>query len=254
MKILRTLAALALAVGTQACASVVSDTESATYIETDPEKARCELHGQDFKRIVETPNSLNLPAKAAPLTIACKANGYKTTTEKLDTETDGWIFGNILLGGIIGIAIDAARGAGQKYPPKVSVILTPEQFATVASRDEFYDRRKKVAEEKWSKAIGEIESRCSPGADSQPVECSGDVLDKAKAERNKEIAQLEIDRTSSIIGGPTAMPIPAAMISPSPQGKGDVSEQLKSLKKMQDDGLITPADYEIQKQRLLQRL
>ena len=28
-----------------ACASIVSNNESTTYIETDPEKSRCELHG-----------------------------------------------------------------------------------------------------------------------------------------------------------------------------------------------------------------
>jgi PBP1b-binding outer membrane lipoprotein LpoB len=45
---------LALALVLPGCASIVSDNNSGTYIETDPEKARCELHGQDFKRVVDT--------------------------------------------------------------------------------------------------------------------------------------------------------------------------------------------------------
>mgnify|MGYP001010576331 FL=1 len=93
------------------CASVVSKTDSTTYLETDPEKARCVLHGQDFKRVVTTPDSIQLPSAAAPITVACEAEGYKTATAVLDTKSDGWIWGNILLGGVIGAVVDGARGA-----------------------------------------------------------------------------------------------------------------------------------------------
>jgi len=51
-----------LALVLSGCASIVSESESTTYIETDPETARCELHGQDFKRVVTTPTSIHLPA------------------------------------------------------------------------------------------------------------------------------------------------------------------------------------------------
>jgi hypothetical protein len=191
--------AVALAAGLSACASIVSENQSVTYIETDPEKARCELHGQDFKRVIETPNSIGLPAEAAPITVACKAPGYRTTTGTLDTKLDGWIFGNILFGGLVGIVIDAARGAGQKYPPRFSLVLDPESFASAAARDEFYDRQRKTAEDKWAKTIRDAESRCGSVTDSERSSCQAN-LDLARTEREKELKEIEARRLSARVG------------------------------------------------------
>lgn len=200
MKSAKTLPVLVLALATQACASVVSDDKSTTYIETDPENARCELHGQDFKRIINTPNSISLPAEAAPLTIACKAAGYATTTENLDTKADGWIFGNILLGGIVGIAIDAARGAGQKYPPRVTVILQPETFTSSSVRDEWFDSRKTTIEKFWEKQIAAARN-CPGRNDSSPSASCDSAISEAKARRDEEIKQLEEKRARARVGG-----------------------------------------------------
>lgn len=94
-----------------ACASIVSDNDTTTHLQTEPEVARCELRGKNLDRVVHTPHSVNLPASAAPITVARKADGYRTATAELDTSTDGWIFGNVLFGGVVGTAVDAVRGA-----------------------------------------------------------------------------------------------------------------------------------------------
>lgn len=199
MKLLRATGAGALALALQACASVVSDTQSTTYIETDPENARCELHGQDFKRVVNTPNSIGLPAEAAPITIACKAEGYANTVEDLDTAADGWIAGNILLGGIIGIAIDAARGAGQKFPPRVTVILQPETFRSSEARDDWFDRRRERIAKEGEKAIADA-TNCAAKSDSNMTACDPGVRE-ATAKRDKEIKELEERRMRARVAG-----------------------------------------------------
>lgn len=194
------LPALALGLALPGCASIVSDNNSGTYIETDPEKARCELHGQDFTRVVETPNSVMLPSSAAPVTVACKADGYKNTTAVLDTKLDGWIFGNLLFGGIVGVAIDAARGAGQKFPPRFAVVLEPERFSSLSERDQYYDARRKVAEEKWSRIMADLQTQCGTGAEAGRPNCAQGT-EQAKAERDKEIAQIEDKRSKAKVGG-----------------------------------------------------
>jgi len=180
------------------CASIVSDNDSTTYVETDPEEARCELHGQDFKRLIRTPNSINLPAEAAPITIACKADGYRSTVQELDTSMDGWIIGNLLFGGIIGIAVDAARGAGQKYPSHVMVFLEPEAFTTGQARDEWYDRRRQSLEDKWDKTTQTIRQQCV--GDKTSGDCLTS-LNKADEQREKEIQELEERRSRARIEG-----------------------------------------------------
>ncbi len=181
------------------CASVVSDNDSATYVETVPEKARCELHGQDFTRVINTPNSIQLPSSAAPITVACAAEGHKNTTASLDTSMDGWILGNLIFGGIIGVAIDAARGAGMKYPPRVTVVLEPEAFPTASARDLWYDSRRKQITEKWSRIVDGIRSGCS----NQPQsgrDC-GDETNKAEKSRDTELQELEVRRIKAVVRG-----------------------------------------------------
>ena len=176
------------------CASVVSDNDSNTYIETVPEAARCELHGQDFVRVVNTPTSLQLPAKAAPVVLSCSADGYRTTTADMDTSMDGWILGNILLGGIVGIAIDAARGAGQKYPPKVTVVLEPSEFENLAARDAWYDNRRDMLMKKWDTAMLTVRDECNriEGGKDCPAE-----MEKAEAARQVELDKLEARRNNA---------------------------------------------------------
>jgi hypothetical protein len=260
------------------CASIVSDNASTTYIETDPEKARCELHGQDFKRVIETPNSINLPSKSAPMTVSCSATGYRVTTAKLDTELDGWVFGNILFGGIVGVVVDVARGAGQKFPSKVSIILDPDQFVDISMRDAFYDRRKAIAVENWARLIQETQRQCSNSVDVPSTDCPERVM-KLQAGKDKELADLEERRlsstvrtggfTSNLVSQPVA-PItyqqPSALIQPKPaqatprssisatNADSDIENQLRKLKTLLDDGLITPNDYDAQKKRLLSRM
>lgn len=184
-----------------ACASIVSDNESTTYIETDPQSARCVLHGQDFERVVQTPESILLPANAAPITLACEAEGYRTTSAELDTKMDGWILGNVIFGGIVGIVIDAARGAGQKYPSKITVVLEPEQFPTAAKRDEWYDRQREATEEKWDKIISRLKAGCTS---LNQRECD-DNAGRARKQRDAELKELENRRLAAAVAA-TARP------------------------------------------------
>ncbi|MGE4505932.1 MAG: hypothetical protein AB7D51_11340 [Desulfovibrionaceae bacterium] len=188
------LAASLLASG---CASIVSENNSTTYIETTPPGATCVLHGQDFNRTMTTPGSINLPSEAAPVTIACSAEGYHTASEVMDTSADGWIIGNLIFGGVIGVVVDAARGAGQKYPPKFELSLEPADFETAEARDDFYAQREKLVNAKWDQLAKSAEVRHKDNRTR---------LDKALAEveegRSKELAALNERRFASLVGPP----------------------------------------------------
>ena len=172
------------------CASIVSDDDSTTYFETDPEKARCVLHGQDFRRVVETPTSMSLPSEAAPITVACKADGYRETAEVLDTSMDGWILGNIIFGGVVGAVVDAARGAGQKFSPRFMIVLEPSTFSTGAERDDWYDRRRRLVVE-WARVISQAETQCS---DDTVDDACEDRVKELRVKRDAEPKQLEDHR------------------------------------------------------------
>ena len=50
-------------------------------------------------------------------------DGYQPTTTAASSSFTGTTFGNILAGGLIGVAVDAASGANSRYPSEVRVKL-----------------------------------------------------------------------------------------------------------------------------------
>lgn len=198
------------------CASIVSNTDSTTYVETVPEKCKCTLHGQDFQRVIYTPDSISLPAKAAPLTIMCEADNYQSTSAVLDTKADGWIIGNILFGGIVGAVVDAGRGAGQKYPAKFTLQLDPVYFASEKERDDYYTLRVQLAKTGFEEKKHSIVRRYSNDSQDSARERLLAALEK---DENAELLRLETNRLHSVIGPqPEAATHVAQQTSPQTSG------------------------------------
>lgn len=135
------LSCIAGLLGLAACASVVGSTESSVQIRTNPDKARCELTGHDgFSARVETPASVTIPTAAAPVTVTCRAAGFRPTSYTLDATADGWIWGNSALmvatGGVavLGALVDESRAAGKSYSEEVRYDLTPDRPRPVRVR------------------------------------------------------------------------------------------------------------------------
>lgn len=139
---------------------------------------------------------MTLSSDAAPITVACKADGYRETAEVLDTSMDGWILGNIIFGGIVGVAVDAARGAGQKFPPRFMVVLEPSTFSTAAARDDWYGRRRRLVEEKWETVFSQVEGQCTD--DTVDDACEGQVKE-LQVQRDAELKQLEARRGRALV-------------------------------------------------------
>jgi hypothetical protein len=64
-----------------------------------------------------TPAVITLPRSGKMLNFAC-TNG---TTENVSSSIEPWTAGNIILGGPIGLGIDALTGAIHKYPNEVVI-------------------------------------------------------------------------------------------------------------------------------------
>lgn len=189
------VAALALVATLPACASIVSGTDSTTYLETKPVDARCRMHGQDFTREVVTPTSVPLPSKASPITVECNAEGYQRTIQQIEATHDGWVFGNLIFGGIVGGVVDIARGAGRKFPPQTQIVLDPATFRSESERDTHFDARARVENERWNQAVSTVRSQCDG---SQVTECQRKV-EEVEVKRRAVIDVIEANRRSSRI-------------------------------------------------------
>lgn len=101
------------------CASIVSKSTYPLRITTDPSGAQVVVKDADGIEIFngKSPTTVKLAAgagffKKASYSVTVRSEGYEEQTVPVNFNLDGWYFGNILLGGLIGMLIvDPATGA-----------------------------------------------------------------------------------------------------------------------------------------------
>lgn len=75
-----------------------------------------------------TPGMLTLNRKEIGYVLTFEKEGYKPVEVSLRRTIDGWVFGNIIFGGLVGIVIDFASGSSyQLTPGEVSTVLVQMQ-------------------------------------------------------------------------------------------------------------------------------
>ncbi len=114
------------------CATIVHGTSEKVQIDSSPGGAEVEI---DDAQHVTTPAAVELSRKADHKLAFHKA-GYQDETEILTSGMSGWVFGNIVGGGLVGAAIDVSDGAARKLSTdNVDATLKPiaPQSSTPAS-------------------------------------------------------------------------------------------------------------------------
>lgn len=108
------------------CASIINGTKQTVTVETrlDNEKiegAQCELKNNGGKYYLTSPDSVVVKRTGDDLIVACKKDEHATGLARADSGLNGWVFGNVLLGGVIGLAVDAGTGSINDYPDLIVV-------------------------------------------------------------------------------------------------------------------------------------
>lgn len=130
--------ALAMLVHISGCATLVkgSDQELTLTTEKSVAGAECELTDAKGEKwhAADTPAIVTVKKGNGPMTVICKKEGYKTTTAVIEETVAGATFGNIILGGGIGVLVDAASGAAQHYPQQITVWMEPLEWKSEEER------------------------------------------------------------------------------------------------------------------------
>jgi hypothetical protein len=80
----------------------------------------------DGKARGTTPTTLVLSRDKKTYDVRFTKEGYKEATGQLIAEVSGWVWGNLLIGGLFGVVVDMASGAINKLTPeRLDVTLTP---------------------------------------------------------------------------------------------------------------------------------
>ncbi|RBW46820.1 hypothetical protein DS885_06365 [Psychromonas sp. B3M02] len=119
------LSALALsAVLMSGCSSIVSDSKYNVAISSEPSEATFILKNKAGFTIHSgrTPSSISLDASSGffqgeTYTLIINKKGYEEKIVEIDSSIDGWYFGNLIFGSLIGfLIVDPATGAMFKLP------------------------------------------------------------------------------------------------------------------------------------------
>ena len=182
------LALLFVVLGTMlaGCATVVSGTTQTVGVNTDPEGADCQFtrKGVLVGRVNPTPGTIQIGKDYESVSVLCQKEGFDDTAGVIGSEFQAMTLGNILLGGLIGVVVDAASGAMTKYPDVVTFTLIPKMFDSEATRDKFFADMRDTFLTEYAEVVARIKAKCSPDA------CE-DELKAAEAGRDSRLAEIE---------------------------------------------------------------
>lgn len=120
------LAASAAALLLCSCSSIVEGTSETLSFDSNPPGADCALErNSEVIGSVHTPGGVLVKKTKYDIHVTCKKDGYQDATAFLHSDIEGATWGNIILGGGIGWAIDSASGADNKYAEHTTVTLVP---------------------------------------------------------------------------------------------------------------------------------
>ncbi|MEL6289004.1 MAG: hypothetical protein AAFQ42_05785 [Pseudomonadota bacterium] len=82
--------------------------------------------------MAQTPGQVKVSKSSQNIQVACEKAGYQPAQVVLNSEFEAMTAGNLLVGGVIGLAVDAGTGAMNKYDGVVTVPLQPLNGAAPA--------------------------------------------------------------------------------------------------------------------------
>ena len=121
------------------CATIVSKSNWPFSVDSHPDNATVVITNKKGREVYRgiTPAATKLKSGSGffgkeSYTVTLSMNGYKTRTVNLECKLNGWYFGNVLIGGLIGMLIvDPATGAMYKLAQDgISEKLSPDNKTT----------------------------------------------------------------------------------------------------------------------------
>lgn len=169
-----------------ACATITTSPSQNLSVLTEPAGATCEIqrNGRHVATVNPTPGTARIGKSTSESTVSCTREGHLPAQAVLSPEFQPVVLGNILLGGVIGIIVDASTGAVAKYPDSVQLTLPPADFPTPEARAAYFTTRaaeiRRASDERTAAARKDCNS---PSCDARAAEI--------EAERDRALARLE---------------------------------------------------------------
>lgn len=130
------------------CATLTSSTVQSININSNPSGAKVYIDGEDRGT---TPQKVDLKRKENHV-VKIELAGYQPHEIKLTKKVNGWVWGNIIFGGLIGLAIDAGTGAMYKLSQEeINVQLVKGNASIINDEDGMYVTVVLAPDSQWKK-------------------------------------------------------------------------------------------------------
>ena len=110
-----------------ACATLTKGTTQVVAVNTPGViGATCTLTAPAIGTLkVTTPDTVALPKASDNIAVRCSKECYQEGVGVISSNLEGMAAGNVILGGVVGLGVDAATGAINKYSPEIQVAMVP---------------------------------------------------------------------------------------------------------------------------------
>ncbi len=176
------------------CATITKGSSQAFTVDTRPPGALCTLSrdGDTLAVVNPTPGTINISKDKDVIRVSCSKEGYKTNLGDVGSEFQAMTLGNVLFGGLIGVAVDAGSGAMNEYPPTVTLTLIPESFESETDRDVFFDQMQEQFIIESDSSIQQIEKSCVQRICQQQLKA-------AQKARDLKLEEIERERLLAVV-------------------------------------------------------
>lgn len=130
---MRVAGLIALVIALSGCATIVKGTTQSISIKTPPvDGAKCTLVNSEGTWFLTSPGTVTVHKTKNDLKVDCVMEGYESATATIAPTFNKTTFANVIAGGLVGVAVDAASGANYEYPPVYEVPMTQVAPAAAA--------------------------------------------------------------------------------------------------------------------------
>jgi|GEM_PF-2608810 predicted RNA-binding Zn-ribbon protein involved in translation (DUF1610 family) len=124
------------------CATVMTGKYQSISVTSDPPGVKVRA---DTGETIVTPGKFNLMRNEVH-TLMAECPGYEPQQLKLHNKAQGWVWGNILLGGPVGLIVDCVSGASDELIPKEIHFNFANPQLTTREATKIKEKDKKAAE------------------------------------------------------------------------------------------------------------
>jgi len=134
------------------CGTIIHGGSQDVSVTSSPGGATVEIDGTE---VGDTPVTKSLD-RGSQHTVAISMDGYETEQVTIQKNVSGWVVGNILFGGLIGLAVDAGTGGMYKLSPTQVRQTLDEGTAGKKTEDQIFIAVIMKPDPNWEK-IGQLE-------------------------------------------------------------------------------------------------